>query len=253
METIDEIIKNELNKAFNDRRKGICPLNESGINRMLKHGDNGMIIISSNRSDIASTNPDISLEDEYAMFLRNKGLHHSDDIAKKWLKLRNKIADNELKKILSNSPYSYSMVYGGYHGQDGTKDEFEPSYVIYAKDKKGNIMPFNDLLSFALTLCKRFKQESVYVQKPNESPIYMNYKGEKVNSSEGKNFKINRDEMFYTTTKRKKVNPQKFTADIVFEGKQSNKAWNKVYCASKPGTYNEKVQRGSKGEIFLDF
>lgn len=251
--SIDEIVKEELNKAFRDRRKGICPINESGINRLLKHGENGMIIISGNRSDIVSSNPELSLENEYAKFLKEKGLHHTDEIAAKWLNARNKQCDKELKTIIAKSPYSYSTVYGGYHGQDGVKDDFEPSFVVYSKDKNGNTMPFNELLSFGLNLCKKFKQDSVYVQKPNEAPIYLNYKGEKVNSEESKNFKINRDAMFYTTTKRDKTNPKKLTADIVFENKDHKITENRVYCNTKPSSYAEKIARASNGEIFLDF
>lgn len=242
---ISSIVKEELDKIFCDRRKGVCPITESGVNRILKHGENGMIIISGNRSSIVSDNPEISLEYEFSEYLQNNNIKPTINVADKWLKDRNKKADNEIKNILKNSKFSYSQVYGGYHGQDGVADDFEPSFIVYARDKSGGYIPFSEVLELGLNLCLKYKQDSFYVQEPGKDPIYMNYKGEKVNSTESKKFKINRDSViYYTTTKRDRSNPKKITADIVFE--------NKVYCAVRPSTYTEKIMRASRGEYFID-
>ena len=244
-EELEKNIGKELDKIFGDRRKGLCLLTESCINRMFKQGENGMIIISGNRSNIESSDPNISLEDEYSDYLSKNELEDSDKLADQWLENRNKSADNELKKILSHSKFSYSQLYGGYHGQDGVADDFEPLFIVYSRDKMGRVILFDELLDLGLKLCNKFKQASFYVQKPGEVPIYMNYNGDNANSRESKKFKINRDAMFYTTAKRDKSNPKKLTVDIMIE--------NRVYCAVRPSTYTEKIMRAGRGEYFLDY
>ena len=58
------------------------------------------------------------------------------------------------------------------------------------------------------------------------------------------NFKFNRDdEEYYTTTKRDKTNPQRFTADIQFES---------MHCYKGAATYNERIKRSQLGEVFLN-
>ena len=58
-----------LNEVTRDRKDvvkmeyNVMPISEASINRMLDHGKNGMIIISSNRSEIDSSNPELSLRD----------------------------------------------------------------------------------------------------------------------------------------------------------------------------------------------
>lgn len=228
------------------RAKGYCPMNEFKIGRLLHHGENGYIVVSTNRSEVFSSNKENDLTDECKSDLQSVGIPFTQKAAADWLKRRNKTAQNELDKFLKSSEniFSFTPVYGGYHGTDNVKDEFEPSYVIYSYDKKGNKVDFEKLYELALYLCKAYKQDSVYICRPNEAPVYVNGDGEVVSSKSSKNYKFNRgDEMFYTTDKRKKNNPQRFTADIQFEN-----YFHKAY----PADYNEKMKRVLQGEYILD-
>lgn len=228
-------------------RQGKYKLNETSINRILKHGENGMIIISANRSSIDSDNEQNSLKGDFEKWCDKEKVDYTDvDQQKFWLNERNKQAEADLKKILKASPFAYSPVYGGYHGTDSVVDSFEPSYIVYAhgKNYSTDYEPFDKLYKFALELCKKYKQDSVYIQPPHEAPYYVNGDGQTVSSKSSKNFKVNDDSQeFFTTSKRKKNNPQKFTADIQFES---------LYRGSSPSTYFDRMKRRQGGEVFLD-
>ena len=67
--------------------------------------------------------------------------------------------------------------------------------------------------------------------------------GNQMNSSSSDEFKFNRDqEEYFTTKSRDKSNPQRFTADIVFEN---------LYIPLRPGDYNERLRRIKSGEYIL--
>ena len=229
----------------NGQKKYGVLISEVGINRLLSHGKNGMVIISANRSEIASDNSNNDLTPEYESFLHNTNVEDNAETRKMWLDDRNKRCDVELKNFLrSKTPYAYTATYGGYHGNDGVNDSYEPSYIIYNHDRQGKQLDFDRLKELALQLCKEFHQDSVYVQAPNEAPVYLNCNGEQINSSSSKNFKVNSDkEMFYTTNKRKKTNPQRFTADIQFEN---------VILPIGPGSLTELRARLASGEYLLE-
>lgn len=228
-------------------RHGRYKLNETNINRILKHGENGMIIISANRSSIDSDNPNNALKHDFEKWCNKENVDYTDTNQQKfWLNKRNKIADEELKQSLKDSPFAYSSVYGGYHGMDNVVDEFEPSYIVYShgKNYSTDYEPFDKLYKFALQLCKKHKQDSVYIQPPKEPPYYVDGNGNKVSGKSSLSFKVNNDkEEFFTTTKKKKNNPKKFTADIQFEN---------MYRGSGPSTYFDRMKRRKCGEVFLD-
>lgn len=246
-----------LNEVTRDRKNvvrmeyNVMPISEASINRMLDHGKDGMIIISANRSEIDSSNPELSLRKEFEHYLNTKydspDIVDSDalyDIEREWLRNRNARADRELKDDIQKMGYSYTPVYGGYHGQDDVSDSFEPSYVVY-NYKRDSKEPgdFQELKKFAIMACNKFKQDSVYVQEPGEAPNFLDGHGNKVNSSSSLNFKINdRNQEFFTTNKRKKTAPQRFTSDIVFEN---------CYIPLRPADYNEKRRRLGIGEYIL--
>lgn len=238
---------------------GLRRLDEGGLNRIMYHGRYGFIVISANRSEIYSDNPEINLTTEYKAWCEKENL---DPAEKKnmdfWLRNRNKKADAELHKRLKESPYAFTPVYGGYHGTDNVTDSFEPSYIVYnhAKGSSKYYMDWDKLFQFALQLTRDYKQDSVYVQAPNEAPIYVNGHGEKTNSRESKNFKFNDyTQTFFTTAKKKKrtttdphglvTPPQRFTADIQFESIYK-------YYKAGPSTYFERMKRQKLGEVFPD-
>lgn len=230
--------------------RNVMPLSEASLNKMMEHGKTGMVIISSNVSEIDREDPNISLRDEYNNWVTKyhggpNGIDSDDvmDQEREWLRRRNAHADKELKKDIHKAGFSYTPVYGGYHGKDGVEDSYEPSYVVYCYDRTGQLRDFKDLLDFALKMCRKFKQESVYVQAPGEPPVYLDGQGNQINTSSTNNFKFNRgNETYYTTTGRDKNHPQRFTGDIIF---------NECYIPLRPGDYNERLRRDKSGEYIL--
>ena len=133
--------------------KRLFLITEAGINRIMKHGEHGMIIISANRSDIDSDNPNTSLRDEFDKWCKINDVQNDDTEQKiKWLNMRNKNADESLKNDLKKSPFAYTPVYGGYHGTDDVVDSYEPSYIVYCHGKKysADYEPFEKLYSYNL-------------------------------------------------------------------------------------------------------
>ena len=253
-------MKKEDEKAFTE---GLRRIDEGGINRIMYHGQYGFIIISANRSDIYSSNPNNDLTSEYKSWCTQE----NEDVSDKknmdsWLTRRNKQENLKLLNELKASKYSYTPIYGGYKGKDGVNDNFEPSYIVYAHAKgySNEKLDFGKLYEFALSLVKKYKQDSVYIQKPNEAPIYVDANGNKVSSTSSNDFKFNRDtEEFFTTKNRKKrttqdyvdkngneqfeTTPQRFTADIKFEN---------MYRRASPSTLFEREKRRKLGEVFID-
>lgn len=241
-------------------RQGLRQINEGGLNRIMAHGKYGFIIISANRSEIYSSHKDLDLTPEYMEWCNKEHVDPSDKTKMDfWLRQRNKQAESQLLDDLKKSIYSFTPVYGGYHGTDNVADSFEPSFIVYchSKDDSKNYLNWNNLYKFALKLCKKYKQDSVYIQAPDEAPIYVNAKGEKTNSRESKNFKFNDyTQTFFTTAKREKrtkvdydnsliTPPQRFTADIQFENICR-------YCKAGPSTYFDRMKRRKLGEVFIN-
>ena len=223
---------------------GLKIMEALNLSKIQKHGADGFVVVSANRSNVHSNNKKNDLTRQYLNWCSKKKLKPSENVEQEYLKQRNAHADDALLKDIRNKGYSYSMVYGGYHGKDGVTDSYEPSFVIYNHKKSEEVCDSEELAKFAVDMCKKYKQDSVYIQKPNETPNYYDANGSIVNTSSSKNVKFNRDdETFYTTTKRKKKKPQRFTADIVFEGK--------YYKPALSHEYVDRMRRNQYGEIFL--
>lgn len=253
-----------LNEELLAFRHGFRRIDEGGLNRIKSHGKYGFIVISANRSEIYSDNPNCDLTDEYLDWCNSEDKQAED---KKnmdfWLNKRNKNADSQLLQELKQSKYGYTPVYGGYHSaNDGVVDSFEPSYIVYnhAKEDSQAYLNWDELFKFALHLTKEYHQDSVYVQAPNQAPIYVDAEGHKTNKNESKNFKFNDyTQEFFTTAKRKKrtsndyqksdgttafeTPPQRFTPDIQFES---------YYRKAAPSTYFDRMKRRKLGEVFID-
>ena len=234
---------------FEERQRNIMPLSETSLNRMMEHGKTGLVVISANRSEIDSSNPELSLEDEFQEYIDDvEGADEfsPDRIEKerdKWLRRRNAHADTSLRRDIRSAGFSYTPVFGGYHGQDSTIDSYEPSYAVYCYGLNGEPRNFQDLKQFAIDMCNKYRQESVYVHAPGEPPKYFDGRGNQVNVSSTDRFKFNRgDEEFFTTTRRDKIRPQRFTADIQFES---------MYIPLRPADLNEKMRRTKQGEYIL--
>lgn len=233
----------------NEQARNVMPLSESSLNQMMDHGKTGMIIISSQVSQIEREDPKLDQTAKFQKSLENQGgvqLIDSDalyDFMQHWLKRRNKAADKQLRKDIQDAGFSYTPVFGGYKMKETGEESHEPSYVVYCYNRQGQQLDFQDLLRFGLKMCLKYSQESIYVQAPGEPPVYLDYNGNQINTSSSDNFKFNRDqEEYFTTTSRDKNSPQRFTADIVFEN---------MYIPLRPGDYNERMRRDKQGEYIL--
>ena len=58
------------------------------------------------------------------------------------------LSDNELESEIKNSGYSYSRVYR-------VNDSYKPSFIVYCKDRNGELIDFEDLFNFGVKLCKK--------------------------------------------------------------------------------------------------
>ena len=194
-------------------------LNEVTIDRVLnKHGNNGMVIISANRSDLdGQTN--------------NKNT-------------------KELIKDIRQSGFSYFPVYGGYHDKNSeVVDNYEPSFVVVNYDKNGNVGNIDDLKKFAIDMCGKYNQDSVLIKEPNKNHHYYDRNGKCLTNSSNKVWKNDINQEFFTslikTNDLDKNNPdrsKRFTYDIQFK---------ECYCNPNPCTINEKMRRKQSGEILL--
>jgi hypothetical protein len=116
---------------------------------VMKYGDNGFVMISAGRSD------------------------ESEE--------RNTQSTQELINDLKESGYAYLPIYVGCHGTDNEVDSFVPKFIVFNCDTKGNPMIFQDFYRFALDMCGKYHQDSVFICTVGESSEYRNAQGEKVN------------------------------------------------------------------------
>jgi hypothetical protein len=148
-------------------------IDETTIDRVLKkHGDNGMVNISANRSDMPQ---DINDENTKSLI-----------------------------RDLRQSGYSYLPTYGGYRAENGVEDNYEPSFVVFNYDAKGNVRNFDDLKQFALAMCSKYDQDSVLVKAPQQSPVWLDRNGNKANARESNRYwKNNPKQEYFTSFKSK--------------------------------------------------
>ena len=178
-----------------------------------KHGDNGYVIISANRSD---------MEEE-----------------------RNDSATKSLIMDITQSGYSYLPVYGGYRNtSNGVEDSYEPSFIVFNYDVDGEERDFKDLYEFALSMCDKYEQHSVLIKAPDLPPVWKDKDGNTVSKrSSNKVWKNDPSKEYFTSLKpRSQVNPDKvsrrFTLDI-----------GECYLNPIPCCLNE--ERSRKGEIMV--
>ncbi len=202
---VDEEIQKLSERTKRKYRVGYRLLEALNLGRIEKHGANGFVILSGNRSSVESSNENNDMTQEYMGWCRNNKLQPNEKSEFEFLKWRNAEADRKLLEEIRMKGYTYSLTYGGYHGSDNVSDSFEPSVVVYNHKKNGEASDWNELFEFAIKMCGMFKQDS--------------------------------------TTKRDKTNPQRFMADIVFEGR--------YYKPELSHEYVDRIRRAQYGEIFL--
>lgn len=222
--------------------KGIKPLLEKNLNRMIKNLERfGAIIISAHRSEMG--------EEHEIYFDRWCAIHNiknpQEKHKKEFMKWFNTKQTKLLIKDLQASKYTYVPVYGGYHDVTNPQnvDSYEVSFVVYNCRRDDKELDFEYLADFAIDLCDKYMQDSVYIQAPGESPNYYDGKGNKVNSKSSKRIITNDNNQMFFTALRPHHNSQRFTADIAFEG---------LYVNHKPSSIFNRMVRRSKGEMFLE-
>ena len=216
----EQIISDCMKSPYN---YGFDKLDENSINRILKHGeDEGFIVISA--SKMANEPQD------------------------------NKQCEKELKKDIQEAGYSYTPVYGGYK-EDSEKPVFEPSFIVYNKDRSGKTLELNDLIRFGMDMAKKYEQECFYLKRPGVPPCFVNCNGKKISEKESDSVKINRpDETFFTTDKRDKSSSHTFTSDINFPEENSKYEPEYIFEGkyyAKRVNYQDKILRTQLGEIFI--
>lgn len=199
----------------------LVKLDEETLSRIInKHGNNGFVILSANRGDKSGEE-------------NNK-------------QTRNLISD------LKQSQYSYYPVYGGYHGTDGVVDSYEPSFIVFNYNRKGEQTDFSDLKLFAIRMCGKYNQDSVLIKAPDELPNYVNRVGDVVGHATDDSVATNDAKAEYYTSMIKTrnldyQNPERlkrFTYPIQFE----------CYSHPAPATINElRRRKEGYGEIVTSF
>lgn len=171
-------------------------------------------------------------------------------------RLENKRRTKQLASDIKNAGYSYMPVYGGYI-EDENGEVLEASFVIFNYDNRGNSGDFNDLMSFAISMCGKYNQDSVLICEPGKVPAYYDRNGKVVSepSKSSDKVKINdRNEPYFTKLKDKS---KRFTYDIAFpEDDELTSSLARVlsgydYLRRKPQTYSERHRRWYCGEVFI--
>jgi hypothetical protein len=222
--------------------KGIKPLLEKNLNRMLRNLERyGAIIISAHRSEI---------DDGHKVYFDRWCSLHSiknpqEKHKKEFLKWFNTRQTKSLIKDLQASNYTYVPVYGGYHDVSNPQnvDSYEVSFVVYNSRRDNKELDFEYLADFAIYLCDKYMQDSVYIQAPGEAPNYYNREGKKISNKSSKRIITNDNNQMFFTALRPHHNSQRFTSDVTFEG---------LYVNHKPSSIFNRMVRRAKGEMLLE-
>ena len=217
-----------MRKFFNIDSNGCRPIlmERINLNRIIgKHGDNGLIIISGNRTSNTRE--------------------------------QNELNANSLRKDIENAGYSYLPAYGGYENDEtGEYADYEPSFIVFNYSVKGEPRDFSELKNYGIEWCGKYKQDSFTIKEPNKPAYWMDSNGNKANKSETDMvYKNDPTQQYFTSLvpqdrkneleKRygKKYHHRRFTYDIVPEGY--------VAVNPVPATLNERRRRESRGEVMI--
>ena len=186
------------------------------LNRIIKkHGSEGFISISANRSNLPQEVNDKNTQ--------------------------------ELINDIKQSGYSYLPTYGGYRNvESGEDEEYEPSFLIFNNNSSNNfdVSDFSELEELGKMLCGKYNQDCFLCKRPDYPAIYLDREGNKVNSTESDKVWKNDDNQAFFSTLHTPEEDTKFgigrrwTHDINFE-----------YVNPIPCTLSERMRR--RGEIML--
>lgn len=253
---IDEIVKKTLKNVINEKlniseRKNflheyrentknnapLIPINEANAKSLItKHSDNGFIVISPCRG--------------YSDFGLDANVHQNKQ---KLAEINNKRI-KECIKLIKESGYSYTPVYGGFIENQGTENEenvYERSFIIYNNVRGGgsDFMNFEDLYKFGLALAKKYNQDSFLIKAPNENPKYITQDGTVDMEFSGNNIKFNDLSQGYFTDLHKNTHK---SGDIS-NNKPTRFSYVESYINPSPQCYSEAHVRYLNGEIFIPY
>lgn len=197
---------------------------------MHKHGNNGFIIISANKSDLP---PEINEENT-----------------------------KEMIKLIKISGYSYLPTYGGYHNTETGEDgDYEPSFIIFNYNEQNNYdnsSDFKELEDFGKFLCKKFDQDCFLCKRSDMPPMYLNRNGDKISVREtNKYWKNDPTKNFFSTFHTPEQDDKygigrRWTNDIHFPDENdtdNNEKIKEIYVNPIPCSLTERMRR--KNEIML--
>ena len=175
-----------------------------------RHGKSGFAILSANRTDKTDE------ENEQ--------------------RTKNLISD------LSRSGYRYLPVYGGYHGTDGVDDSYEPSFMVFPYDREGHEEEFDGLEDFALDMCGKYNQDSVFILRPGCVPHYYDENGKVKDKRASLELKMNDpSQMFFTSFKSKQDVEKEIDAKLM-------KGYKK-FRADHPGVSFDEYKKEHIGDV----
>ena len=241
MDKVDKIVKESINNFLKDYRKDtannakLVSINEINAKTMIaKHSSDGYIVISPCRG--------------YNDF---KDQIDASKSPKEQLSAINKKRVIDMINRIKESGYSYTPVYGGFIENKGSEDEenvYERSFIIYNRDKKGNVGDFNDLNKFGIELAKAFNQDSFLSKSPQGKPMYITQNG-KVDMEFSGNLSFNDLSQDYFTDLHKNTDKYK---DM---GKRAPTRFSFTECYINPYSQclSEAYTRFLKNEVALPY
>ena len=212
------INENVMQRYYNIRHNEYRPvlLKETTLDRILKkHGSNGFVALSANRSDFPQ-----------------------------------EINDKNTKSLIQDikgSGYSYLPTYGGYRNKTtGVIDDFEPSFLVFNYSDDGAEGDFEKLRNFALQMCGKYKQHSVMIKYPNAAPTWEDENGNIVSvRSSADCWKNNPEKEFFTSLQSKEDIESKENSI-----KNNKKTGKTKYPISKRFTYD--IDENINGRIYVN-
>lgn len=226
---------NFLNECYNEKtsnKADLVSINEVNAKSMLdRHTADGYIIISPCRGGA------------------DFGLDETNPQDKQKLAEINNQRIKELVGILKQSDFSYTPTYGGFIENQGTPNEesvYERSFVVYNHHKDGSVGNFEELRQFALDMAKKYNQDSVLIQAPNDNPKYITKDGEL-------DWEFNGDVAFNDVQQKYFTDLHKNThkGGDISGNKPTRFSFLESYINPRPQCYGERFRRDKNGEIFL--
>lgn len=103
---------------------------------------------------------------------------------------QNEAKSKELKELIRQAGFTFKEVNGGFiedKGESTQKEVLEKSFIIYNSNYKNDKA---DLLQFALSMCRKYGQDSILYSEKGDKPRYYTKTGH-VDSTFNKKFIVN--------------------------------------------------------------